>query len=110
MRSFAETCSKLREILGAQLVAYIAGVGSTSTIRNWIDGTSEPNPIQARRIETALRIASGVFQSHGQKLTQLWFQGTEELLGDRAPARFILETQGGDQRIFAVAQDFSLNH
>ena len=110
MRTFAEICSKLRETLGAQLVAYIAGVGSTSTVRAWIDGTSVPSIIQAQRIETAQKVASGVHRSHGSKLTQLWFQGTEELLGDRAPARFILETNGADQRVFAVAQDFSLNH
>jgi len=110
MRTFAEIYGELRGILGAKLLAYIAGVSATSILQDWIDGKSEPTPTQAKRLETAQKVASGVHRSHGSKLTQLWFQGTEELLGDRAPARFILETDGADERIFDVAHDFSFNH
>lgn len=110
MRTFAEICEELREILGAKLLAYIAGVSATSILQDWIDGKSTPTPAQAKRLETAQKVAFIVHQNHSAKVAQLWFQGTEELLGDCAPARFILETDGANERIFGVAHDFSFNH
>ena len=40
----------LREALGAKLVAYIAGVSETRTVREWTENTRKPSPTAESRL------------------------------------------------------------
>ncbi|WEG08619.1 antitoxin VbhA family protein [Microbacterium horticulturae] len=41
---FPEIVDDLRKSLGAKLVAYIAGLSETRTVREWVEGSRKPSP------------------------------------------------------------------
>lgn len=47
----------LRRLLGARLVAYIAGVSSTVTTVRWAEGAEAPSHDVERRLRVALQVA-----------------------------------------------------
>lgn len=95
--------AELRQLLGSKLVAYLAGVPETATVRRWADPASglEPDHEVQERLQTALRVARRVAERDSPAVVQAWFQGMHPDLGDVAPARFILEhpTEEFERRI-----------
>lgn len=98
----------LREALGAKLVAYIAGVSETRTVREWAENTRKPSPTAESRLRLTHRIVSLISQSEGHDVVPTWFQGMNPQLGDRSPARVLHEDSfdeaGG--RVLAAAKAF----
>lgn len=82
---------ELRRVLGAKLVAYIAGVGETRAVRDWADGTRKPSPNAVQTLRLTYRIVRLVGQSEGAAVVAAWFQGMNPQLGDRSPARVLHE-------------------
>lgn len=82
---------ELRRVLGAKLVAYIAGVRETRAVRDWIDGTRKPSPNAVQTLRLTYRIVRLVEQSEGTGVVAPWFQGMNPQLGDRSPARVLHE-------------------
>ena len=82
---------ELGELLGAKLVAYIAGVTETRAVRQWSRGEREPRPDVPERLRTALRVALMISAADGPRVTQAWFQGLNPQLDDRSPARLLRE-------------------
>src|SRR5438552_3885058 len=82
---------KLEELLGAKLVAYIAGVTEARAVRKWSQGEREPRPDVVERLRIALRVALMIAESDGPGVAQAWFQGLNPQLGDRSPARLLRE-------------------
>lgn len=83
----AKIC-ELRDALGAKLMAYVAGVQSTTNVRAWAEGQQEPTGTILARLDVvseimrwANRDSAGVFQA--------WMMGMNPLLGDNAPACMI---------------------
>lgn len=81
----------LRDLLGARLVAYIAGVTETRAVHEWADGSRDPRPVVADRLRFALRVAGFIAEHDGPSVTQAWFQGLNPQLDDRSPARLLRE-------------------
>ncbi|GAA4266678.1 hypothetical protein [Frondihabitans peucedani] len=103
-----ELVDELRNLLGAQLVAYLAGVKETRAVRQWAEGRN-PQPRQEQRLRVAFRVTKLLLERDRPRVVQAWFQGMNPQLDDVSPARFILETDGADPRVIAAAQAFAAN-
>jgi hypothetical protein len=91
-KSFPEAVGELREILGAQLVAYIGCVKETRAVREWAEGTRGPSgAVTERRLRLAYGIARCIAEADGKETAQAWFQGLNPLLDDVSPARLLRE-------------------
>lgn len=92
MRSDLPTVVReVRDLLGARLGAYVAGVGETRALHEWADGTRTPGPDAQRRLRLALQLAKLIADRDGAATAQAWFQGLNPQLDDRSPARLIRE-------------------
>ncbi|SFR71797.1 hypothetical protein SAMN04488591_3123 [Microbacterium azadirachtae] len=83
---------ELRSVLGAKLVAYIAGVDSTGTVRHWADGACVPTTEAIETLRLTYRIVRRMEQNAGGAAIASWFQGMNPLLDDRSPARVLRES------------------
>lgn len=86
-----ELVAELRGALGAKLVAYIAGVTETRTVREWAEGARVPQASAEERLRLTHRINALIGQSEGEAVVPTWLQGMNPLLGDAAPARVLRE-------------------
>ena len=87
----ADLVRDLRELLGAQLVAYLGGVKETRAVRQWADGTRDVNPKALGRLRLSYQLAALVTQRDTPEVAQVWFQGLNPALDDRSPARLVRE-------------------
>jgi hypothetical protein len=88
---FSRIVDALQNILGTKLVAYIASVQDTRTVRAWASGTPVKNDERVARLRLAYEIALCMDKIEGHATTQAWFQGLNPLLGDARPARLLRE-------------------
>jgi hypothetical protein len=107
-RDAAALATDLREILGAPLVAYIGGVRETRAVRQWAEGTRQPQPAVVERLRLAYRVARLVQAREGRPVTQAWFQGLNPQLGDVSPARVLREGLADEvgAQVLAAARTF----
>lgn len=96
-----EVASQLVEILGAKLVAYIAGVGETRAVRQWMVGERNPQPGSLVRLREALVVAKMIATNDSAATAQAWFVGLNPQLDDRSPARMLRD---GDDDTFAMVR------
>ena len=78
----------LREILGAQLVAYVGRVDSRS-VREWAEGSRAPGADVIQRLRTSYYVAGILVERESAKTIQAWFQGMNPQLGDQFPAALL---------------------
>lgn len=91
-RELSVVAKELRDLLGAKLVAYIAGVTETRAVHQWAEASREPkDPILPERLRLALRLALLVSEHDNARVAQAWFQGLNPQLDDRAPAQLLRE-------------------
>ena len=105
----APLVAELRDMLGAKLVAYLAGVGETRAVRQWADGSRRMPTETEARLRLAYHVAGIIMESNGHRVAQTWFQGMNPQLEDRSPARLIRETspdQSGPE-VLAAARAFA---
>jgi len=88
---FPDVVAQLRAILGARLVAYVAGVKETRAVHQWADGERSPGDPTRRRLRLALQVAVAIENADGAEVAQAWFQGLNPQLEDRSPARLLRE-------------------
>lgn len=105
----AELVSKLRELLGAQLVAYLGSVTETRAVRQWADGVRKPPAEVTRRLRLAYQVAGLLTERDHPRVVQAWFQGMNPQLEDIAPARLIREGSPDEvgPRVLAAARAFA---
>lgn len=90
----AQTVAATRAILGTKLIAYIAGVTTTSALSTWVNEDAPIDHDCMTRLRNAFQIAAfliGSGESH--QMAQAWFQGANPALGDRSPARALRELE-----------------
>lgn len=87
----AELVGRLREILGARLVAYLGSVQETRAVRQWAEGTRSPSAAVQNRLRVAYRVAAMLREKDSTGAVQAWFQGMNPRLDDVAPARLLRE-------------------
>ena len=85
----SELVSRLRDILGARLVAYLGSVQETRAVRQWADGEREPSAEVVTRLRAAFHIATLLAAEDSPAVVQAWFQGMNPRLADIAPARLL---------------------
>lgn len=83
----SEVVDALLLALGAKVVAYIAGVSETRTVREWAEDARRPTPAVEERLRLAHRIVTLIGQSEGVAIVPTWFQGMNPQLGDHSLAR-----------------------
>lgn len=101
---------ELRDLLGARLVALLAGVRETRAVHEWAAGHREIKSLQtAARLRVAYQAARVITARDRAEVAQAWFQGLNPNLGDRSPARVLrdgdLEEVGPD--VLAAARAFA---
>lgn len=101
---------ELRELLGARLVAFLAGVKETRAVHEWAEGDRDiRSPEVADRLRVAYRVARLITSRDRPEVAQAWFQGLNPKLGDRSPARILrdgdLEEVGPE--VLAAARAFA---
>ncbi|MHA6694669.1 hypothetical protein [Homoserinimonas sp. A520] len=103
-----EIVDDLRLVLGSKLVAYIAGVSETRTVREWAEAARRPTPAAEDRLRLAHRIVALIGKSEGESIVPTWFQGMNPQLGDRSPARVLHEDSFDEAgaRVLAAANAF----
>lgn len=101
----AELAKNVRDLLGAKLTAYIGGVKSTRSVGQWVAGTEIRDSAARARLGLAYRAASLINERDSVRVVQAWFQGMNPMLGDRAPARVLVESAPGsdDVSLFLAA-------
>jgi len=108
--SLSEVVAALVGLLGARMVAYVAGVKETRAVREWADGSREVR--QRERVEPrlrlALRIALMLTLQDTPAVAQSWLQGNNPELGDRVPLRMLREDdiEQAGTAIVAAARTF----
>jgi len=99
----------LREILGAQLVAYLGRVSNTRSVREWADGSRAPGADVVQRLRTSYYVAGILIERESAKTVQAWFQSMNPELDDRSPAA-LLRTEPLDvtgPKVIAAARSFA---
>lgn len=101
---------ELRPLLGARLVAFLAGVKETRAVHEWAEGDREIRSADvAGRLRLAYQVARLITARDRPEVAQAWFQGLNPELGDRSPARILrhgeLEDVGPD--VLAATRSFA---
>ena len=105
---FPVVVKELRELLGPRLVAYIAGVRETRTVREWTEGAGVKNADIEPRLRMTLHIAGFIAQHDAPSVVQSWFQGLNPQLDDQSPARLLREEDLAEfgPQVLAAARAF----
>ncbi|MFD1249594.1 hypothetical protein ACFQ3F_17475 [Nocardioides ginsengisoli] len=106
-----ELVERLRDLLGAKLVAYLGSVGETRAVRQWADAHDgrTPSTEVVNRLRMAYRIAALLREKDSAAVVQAWFQGMNPRLDDVAPARLLREAELDEvgPQILAAARAFA---
>lgn len=100
--------TRLRELLGATLVAYLGGVKETRAVAQWATGVRAPSTQVERRLRDALQIAEILVEHEDKGVVRAWFQGMNPQLDDMAPARMLRESpsEKAGPAVLAAARSF----
>ncbi|MFC4371971.1 hypothetical protein [Citricoccus nitrophenolicus] len=107
---FPELVDRLREMLGAKLVAYLGGVKETRAVRQWASGERTPGDTVVQRLRLAYQVAGLIVESQNSPaIVQAWFQGANPQLEDRSPARMLREDRadGVGPQVISAARAFA---
>ncbi len=77
------------DLLGLKLVAYIARIRETRTVREWAEGVRVKRGDVEPRLRVAFWIAQFIGEHDSPDVVQSWFQGLNPELDDRSPARLL---------------------
>lgn len=105
-----ELVANLRDLLGARLVAYIAGVTETRAVRQWADGERTiRNEDDVQRLRIAYQAALMITARDSREVAQSWFQGLNPQLNDESPTRQLRESKPdeGGRKVLAAARSFA---
>jgi hypothetical protein len=101
----------LRDILGAQLVAYLATKRDVLIVDAWIEGSERPTDRTWQRLKFAFQMATIVSSATDRETAREWFTGANPLLDGFSPAQVIRnEPPGGSLwvRLGHTAVDFTV--
>ncbi len=106
---FDELVSRMRDILGVRLVAYIGGVKAARQVTLWADGAGKPGEDDQQRLRHAFQAAALLRERYDPITIQSWFKGMNPMLNDEAPAMVLRD---GDpitapREVIAAAKAFA---
>lgn len=105
---FPVLVKELKELLGPKLVAYVAGVRETRTVREWAEGAKVKSTEVEPRLRMTYRVARLIADHDGPSITQSWFQGLNPQLEECSPARLLREEDLDESgpKVLAAARAF----
>lgn len=105
----SELVTRLRDVLGAKLVAYLGSVQETRAVRQWAEGSRTPSQEVMNRLRMVYRVAVLLQEKDSTTVVQAWFQGMNPRLDDVAPARLLREgdLEQAGPKILAAARAFA---
>lgn len=108
--TFPELVTKLRDIVGVRLVAYVGNVKSTRPVTEWAVGTRSPGEVDRDRLFVAYQIAALLRERNEAITVQSWFKGMNPALNDVSPARLLREGDPNEvgPKVMAAAKAFTL--
>lgn len=111
--TIAEVVDRLSNLLGARLVAFLAGVRDQRAVKEWAAGRPIKNQDVVPRLREALRVAIFLSKHDGPETVQAWFQGLNPQLDDRVPLEVLRDAGRSDapskevSAVIAAARDFA---
>jgi hypothetical protein len=100
----------LRDLLGARLVAYLAGVQETRAVREWAEGERAIRKDEVvQRLRIAYQVSLLISARDSAAVAQSWFQGLNPQLDDRSPAAVLREMDpaAGGPLVLSAARAFA---
>lgn len=85
----AALVQELTELLGAKLVAYIAGVKEVRAVREWSTGERTARSPVPERLRFAYQVAWLIAHHDSPAVARAWLQGLNPQLDDRSAARLL---------------------
>ena len=98
-----------QDLVGQKLTAYMTGVNDPKAVGKWASGQRAPRGEAERRLRDAYQIAMLISVYDSDSTTRAWLVGMNPLLGDRAPATVIAESDDGAKQALAAAKAFLAN-
>ncbi len=86
----ATVVSKLVEIVGRKLTAYIGGVKDVRAVDRWIGGGEVYGDAESR-LRFAFQVVRTLSEKDSPAVVQAWLTGVNPELGDRVPLRLLRE-------------------
>jgi hypothetical protein len=104
----SEMVHDLVEVLGAKLVAYIAGVSETRAVREWVTDQRSPREETAKRLRLAWVVATFIASNESPRVARTWMMGLNPAFDDTSAARLIRENDADEVnlRILSAARAF----
>ena len=107
--SAAEIARYFQCLVGQKLTAYMAGVNDPKAVGKWASGQRAPRADSERRLRDAYQIAMLISIYDSDSTVRAWMVGMNPLLGDRAPAAVVAESDDGAVQALAAAKAFLAN-
>lgn len=106
---FAEIVSRLREMIGVRLTAYIGRVKAARSVTAWAEGSTQPGEIDQERLRHAFYAAALLRERYDTVTVQSWFKGMNPALNDQAPAQVLRERDPltDAREVIAAAKSFA---
>jgi hypothetical protein len=83
--SIAEVVGYLKEHVGQQVVAYLAGLENPKMLGRWQEGT-EPRAAARMRLRYAYQAVRMLIETYDDQTAEAWLFGSNTKLDDNAPA------------------------
>jgi hypothetical protein len=105
----AEVVSRLRDIIGVRVVAFIGNVKSTRPVAEWATGHRSPGELDLDRLRLAFHLAGLLREQFSPDTVQAWFKGMNPALGDVSPARVLRDADPAEvgPELLAAAKSFA---
>ncbi|PQZ55343.1 MULTISPECIES: hypothetical protein [unclassified Microbacterium] len=107
--SFSELVTRLRDLLGVRLVAYVGNVKNTRPVSDWAAGLRSPGAEDEARLRLAFQAARLLRERYEPATIQSWMLGSNPALDFEAPARYIRNEHPVDaaRDVMAAANSFA---
>jgi hypothetical protein len=89
--AIAEVVESLRDVVGDQITAIIAGIEDPSMVERWAAGQQRPHRAVERRLRDGLRVVELLRRQETPDTIRAWLVGKNPELDDRAAAVVIAE-------------------
>lgn len=104
-----EIVGYLAEHLSPQVTAYLSGIEDPRLVMQWAAGEARPAPLSRSRLCSAYEATRHIVDAYGDETAQMWFFGTNPVLGDEAPAYVLRHGESPEDWRFVIpaAQEFA---
>ncbi|MCF6525180.1 XRE family transcriptional regulator [Streptomyces sp. JJ36] len=101
--SVADTARFLKDNLGQQLTARLAGISDAKQVGKWATGKASPSQNAETRLRDALQIFQLIQEAESLYTARAWLIGMNPQLDDEAPLKVIAEGRGREVMVAARA-------